>query len=129
MTLFKKAFIPTYTINWLTALLNPVIYILCNPTFRYDTQVLVLKITKKYTQNMILMSRYKGQLHGGKGPNIWSRPSPPPAQRKTIFGRRCSLLKSSQRILGGVNLTLSREIRKSKRVFNNAFRASGLQRG
>ena len=50
MTLFKKAYIPTYTINWLTALLNPVIYILCNPTFRYDTQVLVLKITKKYTQ-------------------------------------------------------------------------------
>ena len=36
--------------------------------------ILVLKMTKKYTHlcsvyvcyNMILMSRYKGQLHGGK---------------------------------------------------------------
>ena len=28
--------------------------------------ILVLKMTNKYTHNMILMSRYKGQLHGGK---------------------------------------------------------------
>ena len=28
--------------------------------------ILVLKMTKKYTHNMILMSRYKGQLHAGK---------------------------------------------------------------
>ena len=34
--------------------------------------ILVLKVTKQYTHNMILMSRYKEQLHGGekgkKGP-------------------------------------------------------------
>ena len=28
--------------------------------------ILVLKMTKKYTHNTILMSRYKGQLHGEK---------------------------------------------------------------
>ena len=76
MTLFKKAYIPTYTINWLTALLNPVIYILCNPTFRYDTQVLVLKITKKYTQNMILMSRWDSYMVE-KGPKNSGKPPPP----------------------------------------------------
>ena len=90
MTLFKKAFIPTYTINWLTALLNPVIYILCNPTFRYDTQVLVLKITKKYTQNMILMSRWDSYMVE-KGPKNSGMGRRPPhlnsgnARKKTFF--------------------------------------------
>ena len=40
--------------------------------------ILVLKITKKYTHNMILMSRSKGQLHGGKrAKNFGQGPSPP----------------------------------------------------
>ena len=40
--------------------------------------ILVLKMTKKYTHNMILMSRYKGQLHGGKkGQRIRAGVSPP----------------------------------------------------
>ena len=30
----NQALIPTYIINWLTALLNPVIYVVCNPTIR-----------------------------------------------------------------------------------------------
>ena len=53
--------------------------------------ILVLKMTKKYTHNMILMSRYKGQLHGGKkGQQIRARPPPPfsgNARNKTFFIR------------------------------------------
>ena len=40
--------------------------------------IMVLKMTKKYTHNMIWMSRYKGQLHGGKkGQQIWAGVPPP----------------------------------------------------
>ena len=35
--------------------------------------ILVLKMITKYSHNMIFMSRYKGQLHGGN------------AQKKTVF--------------------------------------------
>jgi len=40
--------------------------------------ILVLKMTKKYTHNMILMSRYKGQLHGGKRVKEFRQGFPPP---------------------------------------------------
>ena len=40
-----------------------------------------LKVIKKYAHNMILMSRYKGQLHDGKKDRkIWAMP-----ERKRIF--------------------------------------------
>ena len=54
--------------------------------------ILVLKMTKKYTHNMILMSRYKGQLHGGKRANKSGQGPPPPcnARKETFFYRRCS---------------------------------------
>ena len=39
--------------------------------------ILVLKMTKKYTQNMVLMSIYKGQLHGWKRANKFEQgPTP-----------------------------------------------------
>ena len=51
--------------------------------------ILVLKMTKKYTHNMVLMSRYKGQLHGGKkGQKNWASPLPPfraMPERKHLF--------------------------------------------
>ena len=52
--------------------------------------ILVLKITKKYTHNMILMSRYKGQLHDEKGPTNSGKALPPApfsgnARKKTFF--------------------------------------------
>ena len=51
--------------------------------------ILVLKMTKKYTHNMILVSRYKGQLHGGKRANKFGRGPPPPylgnARKKSFF--------------------------------------------
>ena len=42
--------------------------------------ILVLKITKKYTHNMILMSKYKGKHGGKKGQKIRAGVSlsPPP---------------------------------------------------
>ena len=42
--------------------------------------ILVLKVTKQYTHNMILMSRYKG-LHGGK----WVQKNPGNVGKKTFF--------------------------------------------
>ena len=42
--------------------------------------ILVLKMTKKVSHNMILMSRYMGQLHGGRGPKISGN-----AQKKSFF--------------------------------------------
>ena len=57
--------------------------------------ILVFKMTKMYTHNMILMSRYKGQLHGGKRQKIWPMPSPPLfgqcPKENILFYRRCSL--------------------------------------
>ena len=47
--------------------------------------ILVLKMTKRYTHNMILMSWYKGQLHGGKRVKKFG------PERKHFFCRRCSL--------------------------------------
>ena len=47
--------------------------------------ILVLKITKKYTHNMILMSRYKGQLHGEKGPTNSGKALHPPFQKSFFF--------------------------------------------
>ena len=50
--------------------------------------ILVLKMTKKYTHNMILMSRYKGQLHGGKRAKKLGKALPPisgNARKKTFF--------------------------------------------
>ena len=48
----------------------------------------VLKMTKKYTLNMILMSRYKGQLHGGKRANKFGQGLPPgQPERKHFFSR------------------------------------------
>ena len=48
-----------------------------------------VKNDQKVSHNMLLMSSYKGQLHGGKGPTIRARPSPPPplcnALKKTGF--------------------------------------------
>ena len=29
-----QAHIPTYILNWLTAIINPIIYVVCNPTYR-----------------------------------------------------------------------------------------------
>ena len=46
-----------------------------------------VKMTKKYTHNMILMSRYKRQLHGGKRPPPFSGD----AWKKTFFCGRCSI--------------------------------------
>ena len=41
----------------------------------FGTSDVVLKIIRKYKHNMILMSRYKGQLHGGKRVNkFWQGP-------------------------------------------------------
>ena len=49
----------------------------------------VLKMTKKYTHNMILMSKYKGQLHAEKKVKKFGHGSPPPfsgnARKKTFF--------------------------------------------
>ena len=45
------------------------------------SMIVVLKMTKKYTHNMILMSRYKGQLHGGKRANKFGQGPPPPPFR------------------------------------------------
>ena len=57
--------------------------------------ILLLKMTKKFTHNMIFMSRYKGQLHGGKRQKIWPMPSPPLfgqcPKENILFYRRCSL--------------------------------------
>ena len=39
--------------------------------------ILLLKLAKKYTHNMILMSRYKGQLHGGKRAKKFGQGPPP----------------------------------------------------
>jgi hypothetical protein len=33
-TQYSAAHIPSYVINWLTALINPIIYVVCNPTYR-----------------------------------------------------------------------------------------------
>ena len=57
------------------------------------------KMAKKYTHNMILMSRYKGQLHGGKMAKTFGQ-GPPPSfwgngRQKTLFYRRCFLPKKS----------------------------------
>ena len=50
--------------------------------------ILVLKVTKQYTHNMILMSRYKG-LHGGKWVQKYPGKAPPPFSgnvgKKTFF--------------------------------------------
>ena len=50
--------------------------------------ILVLKMTKKYTHNMILMSRYKGQLYGGIRAKKFGQGPPPPllgnARKKTF---------------------------------------------
>ena len=43
--------------------------------------ILVLKMTNKYTHNMILILRYKGQLHGEKRANKFGQGPPP------LFGR------------------------------------------
>ena len=59
--------------------------------------VLVLKMTNKYTHNMILILRYKGQLHGGKRANKFGQGPPPPSlfgqcpKENILFYRRCSL--------------------------------------
>ena len=29
-----QAHIPTYILSWLTAIINPIIYVVCNPTYR-----------------------------------------------------------------------------------------------
>ena len=61
--------------------------------------IFVLKVTKKYTHNMILMSRYKGQLHGGKRAKKFGQGTAHPhpllgqcLKENVIFGR-CSLIK------------------------------------
>ena len=33
-TQYGATHIPTYAINWLNALISPVIYVVCNPTYR-----------------------------------------------------------------------------------------------
>ena len=51
-----------------------------------------VKNEQKVSHNMILMSRYKGQLHGGKRVKKFGQGAPPPpfsgnAQKKTFFFR------------------------------------------
>ena len=56
-----------------------------------------VKNYQKLSHNMILMSRYKGQLHGGKRVKQFGQGSPPPSpframpERKHFFCRRFSL--------------------------------------
>ena len=52
--------------------------------------ILVLKMTKKVSNNMILMSKYKGKHGGKKGPKNSGMGRPPPphsgnARKKTFF--------------------------------------------
>merc|ERR1712001_618599 len=48
-----------------------------------------VKNYQKVSNNMILMSKYKGKHGGKKGQKIWARPSPPPframPKRKHFF--------------------------------------------
>ena len=51
--------------------------------------ILVLKMTNKYTHNMILMSKYKGQHGGKKGSKNSGKaltpPTPPQAEQNRFF--------------------------------------------
>ena len=51
-------------------------------------RLVMLKMTKKYTNNMILMSRYKGQLHGGKNAKKIGQGPPPPTFRAMLERKR-----------------------------------------
>ena len=88
--------------------------------------ILVLKMTKKYTHNMILMSRYKGQLHGGKRVKNSGRGPPPFSampERKHFCCRTCSLMhKDPLLIIFGTNTIVNS--RRLKRQMKSAMFAS-----
>ena len=87
--------------------------------------ILVLKMTKQYTHNMILMSRYKGQLHGGSRVNKFGQGSSQCPKENFFFCRSPSLTATSfsQKNcfkkgfgLGGTP-RLRMEVKKSKKNF------------
>ena len=65
----------------------------------FSLMILVLKMTKKYTHNMILMSRYKG--HGGKRANKFGQDPPPhfgQCSKENIFLREVFLMAEKDKI-------------------------------
>ena len=53
-----------------------------------------VKNDQKVSHNMILMSKYKGQLGGKKGQKIWARPSPHFIPLKNIYHRVKAVVQS-----------------------------------
>ena len=35
-TCFQQAHIPTYVLAWLSVIINPLLYVLCNPAYRFE---------------------------------------------------------------------------------------------
>ena len=63
----------------------------CDPNFgTFDD--FGVKNDQKVSRNMILMSRCKGQLHGGRGPKNSGKALPPPfgqCPKENVFFIRC----------------------------------------
>ena len=77
---------------------------------------------------MILMSRYKGQLHGGKGPNIWSRPSPPLPKGKK-FWKEVFPIKELTKNLGGCQPDTVKGDQKEQESFQQCLQSLGPSEG